>query len=1731
MTDPNKQSKRVKESPYEDIEKLVTASKKPVDSPSADFKQGLLKELKSGRQGSAAPEQSPEHRPAKKSWFSFPTLAPVGVGLLGIFVVSVSLFVYQQMRIRTVELGQEPEPLIIDQKLGAAELEGAFELTATDVQDAGIAPGSSFELLAKVDTSVEQIKESLSFTPQVAYAVEKTGENVYTITPEQPLEPGTLVNAKLAVAVEDAQGTVNRRSFSWSYEVQEEFQVVSTLPADTAIHVPFDTGIEIEFSHPGFESYDGTVTVSPEVAGRIEVHYKTLVFVPDADLQPETVYTVTVQPGITLPSTGETLAEPYIFQFETNHKPYGEDGGSEGGAGVYSVESLSVESSSQEKPAFLVQASDSDEEVAVPVSIYQFGSQETYEAALDSYLSRPAWTVYDRGKWNYDTSSLTLHSTTDLPIQDLGSSWQYYMELPEALPAGFYLIEVAARDGSKIHIPMNIADISAYVTVSESELLVWSHNPLTSQPLEGAEVSLPDGTVLGATGNEGLLRVDTPASLLEVDTLTQEHIVIAGAGSTLIIPLSQQSNSWDGFEADARTLPYWSYLYTDQPFYKPNGTMHYFGVASPRDGIAVDEVTVQLSQGWEGVSMQEYAVEPGKFGTFDGAISLDNFSPGYYSLQLLADGILLYEYDFEVLTYVKPAYEITLDPPQVGVIEGEDLSIDITAQFFDGTPVANTAFREEFTDMELTTDAAGHATLNYAFTYEGQSYSWRGDSEAHWLEVVPVSGEEARITGTGRVRTFRSSQLIDLDSQVDGTTASISGTLYTLDLDALNSGAIDFWARPTGDVVAGQELTVETKRIWYTKEKTGTHYDYIMKKTVPQYTYERHEETLPNQTVTTGPQGTFAFDLEMDKTSSYEIKVKATDSEGRTTFQTSYVSAGLYEWGWEGNYLHMEFTETEEQSSQWAPSSRQFSLGDQVAVDYLIDNGPLPSGEENSYLFLQERAGIRDAAVEDDSHYEFTFDEDDIPNVVIQGVWYDGRSYWMTDASFGWFSTGLVASYKEADRELAVDVSTDKESYGPGDEVTLDIQVNRPDGSARETVVNINLVDEAIYALFESNFSLGWYGGVVADFNRDLYKDQQAGVYAAYASHRYPFFMAGVEGGGGGDSRSDFPDQALFETVTTDNSGHAQVTFTLPDSLTSWRMTTHAVDDEFYAASVVDSLVVTQPFFTTAVISESYLEGDQPMIRVRSFGDELQQSDTVQYQLSCETLALEQTTVEAAGSNAVEVPLGALPVGTHELTVEASVDGLSDSITRPITVLPSYVAIPVAETYPAEAGWKPTVDAERTIEVTFTDEHVGQFFRRVQRHLYTYGDRLDQRAGRQLAAQLLNEYYGRSVAADPLDTSQYQAVEGGLTLFPYSDQDLLLSAHIAASGLQDQVNSAALAGYFDSVLFDETQTTLRHAFALYGLASLGEPVLYEVQQMLDSDQITDVDRLYLALALAELGSYDEATVILDALLTAHGEEADEMLMMNLGDNRDLQIENTVVAAMVAAVVQDDRADALFNYATHNWTKDVLLILQELNYLDARMAVLPQTPTTITYSYMNRQETVELSHGMTHTVLLTPSTLQDFSVDNVVGEATAVVHYTRAATAEELNFSDKVSVARSYPEGPFADGQLVRIQMDVTIAGDAPDGTYEVTDFLPSGMRVVTNVYNPSGWYGEDDMYRHPYHIDGQRVSFRAWKGNSSFSYYARVVGPGTFTAEAPVVQSMGSPSIRSAGTSQQLTIE
>ena len=149
--------------------------------------------------------------------------------------------------------------------------------------------------------------------------------NIVTFTPSSPLLPGTLYTGTITSAVQDATGNNLANSYSWKFTTGALPFVVSTDPMNLAINVPLDKVVSATFSKAmdplTFNNTTFTVKKGAvNVAGSVTYFGMKGTFIPNSNLDPNTVYTCTVTNGVK-DATGNAMAANHTWSFTTGSLP------------------------------------------------------------------------------------------------------------------------------------------------------------------------------------------------------------------------------------------------------------------------------------------------------------------------------------------------------------------------------------------------------------------------------------------------------------------------------------------------------------------------------------------------------------------------------------------------------------------------------------------------------------------------------------------------------------------------------------------------------------------------------------------------------------------------------------------------------------------------------------------------------------------------------------------------------------------------------------------------------------------------------------------------------------------------------------------------------------------------------------------------------------------------------------------------------------------------------------------------------------------------------------------------------------------------------------------------------------------------------------------------------------------------------------------------------------------
>lgn len=1569
-----------------------------------------------------------------------------------------------------------------------------ISMIPTKFDSAGVDLDTEFAFQAEGKIDPGFISEKIVVEPNISFTVNKDDDsNKALLVPKEPLEPQKIYKFTL-----ELEG----KPLKWAFQTKGDFKVLSTLPRDKSTGVPLDSGIEINFSHLNVNNLAEYFSIEPEVQGTFEVHKKTLVFIPKR-LNPGTLYTVTLKKGLPLLESSLSLAEDYVFQFETKRE-------------AESTAYLNIfdnyhEFTTQEKPFFQLFYYKSQKDSEGKIAVYSYKDSSEYIKALENREKIPYWAYYGRLEYREDTSGLAKVADFSVPLQGYDNT--SFLELPEALPPGYYMAEVSLQ-GAVQQAWFQVTDLGIYAAAADNKTVFWIHDLSQGLPVQEAEVKIIGGEI-AKTDQNGLAELPSPQNVTKgVYAVIKKD---AKEGVAAIIPSLYTDQEWEE-RMDFRS-GYWRYLYLDRTLYKPSDVMNFWGLVKPRAGeIKLPEkVTIAIKKGdniKDSVIISQEVALTDLY--FLGSMKLPNLLPGYYYVVVSIDGQSLISQGFEIDNYSKPVYQLEAIPRSKAVFAGEKVDFQVKASFFEGTAAANIPLKYHIYDQngQITTNVQGEGTISYTPVYEPRTYG--GHSDMRYLYLTANLPESGEISGESSVWVLNNDLSINTQAKAVGTTAQVELEVNKLTLKKVNSGEVDPWEpgafveKPAGN----HNLKVQVYEEVWERREVGQYYDFINKKVMPQYSYDYKKVPYTEGSITTNAEGKAVYTFPIQEKSAYLVEFTAQDFRGNNAFREQRVYGSGFYIDYEYSWYHLEKEK----------SSGRYSAGEEVKLHFK-ENESLVQEREKGFLFFTCRNGIIGGKIQDTGTFTMPFPEEYIPNYWIKGVYFDGRHYYQT--------TEEMISFDEEEKALKIEVATDKEEYRPGDTVKVELVVKDKAAKPVEAIVNLNLVDEALYALRDYN----------PNILRSLYSaDIQSGVKGTLITHEPadPGLGGAEKGGEGGGVRKDFKDTVLFKTVITDGSGKAAVEFKVPDNLTSWRLTCQAVTEDLQAAVATAKVKVKLPFFVDMVLADTYLTGDEVTIPVRSFGSQLKEGSSVEYQLTLKSgdKVISNKAVSGQAFTPQGVPLPSMAKGDYTLTLTGkSTEGLTDTLTLSFKVADSLVSQKQKSFFLLENKIKLEELGDYPVTFIFNDYQRSQYLNLLWQLSMVSGTRVEQRIAPAFSQKLMDKYFPdlpKGNLEGNINYLDYQSPQGGISILPYADADLELSVKVACLNPED-FDANALIKYFTSIANDPKESRERAVIALAGLAALNEPVLQELAIVSQSQDLSVKEQLYLNLALTELGDKKKAAENFEDLLKTQTEELGPNLRIKVGTDQDDVLEATQMAAVLAMDLNFiEEAGRLQGYVLENRTKDILLFVEQLLFLDKALPKLSDNPASFSYRLNGKNERVSLEPNKTFSLILTPEKIEEIEFTKIEGQIGVTAIYEKAfAPPVEIN-KDGVKITRQYevngkPTQEWGENDLVRVKIAYQFGAQAPDGPYEVSDFLPAGLKIVERPF----YRGVNDLYLgYPVMINGQKATFLIYgKKDGFFTYYARVVNPGKFKAEQAILMHGKSGEIYSVSKENEVIIK
>lgn len=1657
-------------------------------------------------------------------------------------------------------------------------------LTAEKSEAKGmVAADSSFIVTTAEPVSEDELVENLhlmavSYGQELDYTVEALADG-YKVTPQDTLRTDSLYRFVV--------GETENPYASFVFQTETELIVKSVYPADRAVGVPTNTGVEFALSEAVAAGFVGKaqdyITIEPKTEGdfRLYPDGKTVVFVPRTGFAENTVYTITVKaglPGISGNVTKDTLISQFRTGVETSYHEKSIDL-------QLQQKDLTVATGEVAELSFFCwygreqKLSFND----AKLSIYAYRSASDCIEAMKNYQSEKAEYLYTEEPYRYPTDGLSKVSDTTVTVKEPEEySWRTDLALP-VLDAGCYLVEVELSGSvsgkeftKKEQAMLQVTDLLVYTENSNDTMLYWV-NDIKSGVVEGAELQITGFTYsdvwsVGETGvKDGFSapeRLMTNADGVALQNLKDDD---ASAAFVLVKAGAKEAYACVRINEPSEGNPYYSYLYTDREKYFQNDTIRFFGVLAPKAaGTKLPETL------WMNVSnaINPIPVPVDENGYFEGSVTLDDGARWYLNLNFTdADGNYITSKGLSITDEQKPVYvaEATLD--RIYYRSGDTVTADIHVSFYDGTPASGLMFDVSFYgecsgyNEVITTDESGNASVSWN---PGPMNLNSTSPGRIWFEASLIGDDLSSLWITENAYYFHTDKIFDVERVVpeEGSESVTRVQLFKRDYSQLNTTAdLQYPVFPKnsyGEKLDGT-VVVELYKNEIKKELVSTEYDPVTKESYPIYNYYDVNECISKETkkVVNGELILPHVKVEKDFEGYYTYIISYTDPVTGYTFvrETSALSGdrGYYDYE-EAPYYDLDITEG------------PYDIGQQLQCELVYDKKAV---KDIPVLYTLYTECSMEYFLAKDGAYRFTFEQEMAPASDVYATFCD--------------KNGLMplSSYRleydfEKNNHVEVSVTTDKQVYRPGETVEVMLRVDEAAAVGQDAFVALSIVDEACFDLQEQdvylNEYLSWsyirvgrdrrfsaFGGNFRLFasNDAVTKEESAEMEAPMEDSAANGMLGSAANGMGAEItiRKDFRDNPVFVQVPLNGKKEVKYSFTVPDNITEWRLTAIACDPcvEGGAASVTDvklgftvsDVVTSLPFFVSAECNGLFLAGDEIVVSARTYGTAVKNGDAVSYEAKLydeSGVEVSAIGVDAKVGETAWLNFGKWDCGSYAVEITAVVNGAGDGVRLNLQVAESGTLLPVQKDVTLDEV-KELQPSLYPVVLSFYDEAYLPYVKAVNRLMRTYTNRNDSKAAYYIALAASEKLFGENGFYTQEKKEIREKITEGYGLLPrleYGEGDLYFSALVCALApeLLSESKKTELIQEFEFVLSAETIADERVlTTALFGLAALGQPVYADLNYVAAvAGEYSTEAKWMLAAAYAYLGDFGTAAELYDSLTTGVKTSRDNELYIK-GSTTEETIKYTAYALLTASLVRKTDAEGLYRYlSTHTSTLD-LYQLEQAAYLkyfypmDAKAA-------KFSWTVGEKTESIVLKPGQVYTLSLSKRDWNALQLTEEEGDVRIRAQYlgSVAEALEGTQSSDKVKISKDislYNK----EKNIYAVTLNYMVTTDKNYSCFTISDYIPSGARWYP-ANNSTASYEKNGSWSQSAYVDvltGQSVqgNIYVYHNNSnklagleevtlsgSVTYYIRGAVEGEFAVDYAVLRdrSTGGYAISENGT-------
>ena len=800
------------------------------------------------------------------------------------------------------------------------------------------------------------------------------------------------------------------------------------------------------------------------------------------------------------------------------------------------------------------------------------------------YESNVNYKEYNQWKKQYQTKTSTMKGVVQ--VTDLGITARM----------GFNKAVVMVRSLSTGK-PVENAEVYIVHNLNDTEQWVDGGSTLPKQIfVPGSENSYDKIYAKGFTDKNGLAVInyeENAITKIENDYYTFVYVV-NGKDKAAFLPSSH--NSWrEGVRTSSRKTArkpvQRTFMFVDRGIYKPGETVTFRGIDrdqllgtfAPHKGTYM----IDVKGSWYDSKniIETIKGELSESGGFYGSFKIpDNTERGYYNL-VYRRSEATERYDYEVIRFTiadfeRVKFESSITVPEISYFGGDKLTADLSADYLAGGSLGGANYEVSWYKQATTFTTSEPEAKGYSFNtgvYPSRNYYSNDTGKLGVDGTASLLCESEKITDGAPYVYHVETAVTDVSNQRIAANNNIfvhPAQFYVGIAKARNLRGFAksgekieipyILVNTNGKLLSEADVPLKVSDLEYSL--SHEEWTMIHEQSVDDTIYTRYErKDVEDEKGNLKAIANGLLPITPKIAGWYTLTITGKDSRGNKVLCKSefYVTGSGVSWFDQYNSYSLNLT----------PDKSQYNPGETARV--LLES-PLPAGD---YLITVEREGI---FTEEIRHFDTNAEVIEIPVagnyvpvVYVSVSSYSERHGAPTheygepdlDKPKGYYGVTplLVNPYV---RSFSVAIECDKPSYKPGDTATIKFKATKggkPYAGAELTamavdrgvldLINYHVPNPIDYFYSRYNFPLRVDGGD----SRALLMDPVT------------YSVKNLMGGDAADDekedeRKDFRPTAFFEPVLiTDKNGEASVTFKMPDSLTSYRITVFGVKDDLFA--------------------------------------------------------------------------------------------------------------------------------------------------------------------------------------------------------------------------------------------------------------------------------------------------------------------------------------------------------------------------------------------------------------------------------------------------------------------------------------------------------------------------------------------------------------------------------------